>query len=392
MLILHQILDVLKLGKSWIIVGKTVHASNRMALGKEHLGQLRANEASDAGHKAFQVSASPPGQWIYILRCPNFFQIRSQLNPSGLDKHKGNRTSSIADGIVFCREAEKNTGVSKPLPSETSQMSPWIPREFPIPSGELRREFDCELAALLDGSSEFSSQINRDIVEQDKYRYYYILHRISRTPKHDINILDIGTSPLTILMKRLLGANVWTVDLTSRFRTSCIKEGIPFGLVDITRQGVPFKDVKYNYVLFLEVIEHLLANPTDVLSRIKAAMTTETMLFVSTPNFNSLRNVLYMITGKRVLSTMTEMLTPTSLGWGTPHFHEYTFDELVSVLTSAGFKVVAATWADYWDNFHALRHSTVDSIPAKLAMIPYILSVKAMPKLSRGLFAECRLK
>ena len=121
-------------------------------------------------------------------------------------------------------------------------------------------------------------------------------------------------------------------------------------------------------------------------------MTAETVLYVSTPNFNSLRNVLYMLTGRRVLSTMKEMMNPTSLGWGTPHFHEYTLDELVSVLASSGLGVAAASWANYWDNFNTLRHSAMDSILARFVMVPYVLSVKASPRLSRGLFAECRLK
>ncbi|TRZ49568.1 MAG: class I SAM-dependent methyltransferase [Dehalococcoidia bacterium] len=134
-------------------------------------------------------------------------------------------------------------------------------------------------------------------------------------------VLDIGCFPGYVTVAAgLLGYNVYGVDIEpSALARFTQKFGTKFIKANIENKKLPFNDQEFDCVIFTELIEHI--NPFSVgkvLSEIFRVLKNDGYLLMSTPNFSTLENRLFLSFGREIIP------------WG--HAREYTLNEVVNLL------------------------------------------------------------
>lgn len=118
------------------------------------------------------------------------------------------------------------------------------------------------------------------------------------------------------------------------------KHEIEFRQGDLN-QGLPFGDGSFDYVVMLEVIEHL-QNPYFVLREINRVLKTEGILLLSTPNILNLKSrfrFLFEGTYDYFREPPLELSTSPSHGFFDIHLFAYKYPELEYILFDTGFEI-----------------------------------------------------
>jgi len=103
---------------------------------------------------------------------------------------------------------------------------------------------------------------------------------------------------------------------------------------------------QYNLVLFTEVLEHLTANPVDILEQLLALLQTDGYLYLTTPNFFRKENVEKF----SIRANPQEAYPAGEDNWDAHHHHrEYGLKELLSFIDEAGGTTSAFYFSDCWD-------------------------------------------
>ena len=152
-------------------------------------------------------------------------------------------------------------------------------------------------------------------------------------------VLDLGCGDGDYA-KRLkdLGFDVIAGDIDiARFR---YKNEIEFKHCDITKE-MPFPDNCFDYVLFMEVIEHL-RNPYVVISEINRIIKKNGSLIISTPNILSLKSRFrFLAEGAYEYfreSPLDQVKNPKEVVFNL-HLVPYRYQELEYLLSASGFKI-----------------------------------------------------
>jgi SAM-dependent methyltransferase len=132
---------------------------------------------------------------------------------------------------------------------------------------------------------------------------------------------------------------------------------MPSHLFNLEEDRFPFADDAFDVVLFCEIIEHLLIDPTHPLREINRVLAPNGHLILTTPNMARLENVLRLVAGE---------------GTGDPysgngaygrHNREYTLHELSRLLDFCGFALETAFTADSHPNDFTNRYAYADLVP-----------------------------
>jgi SAM-dependent methyltransferase len=105
--------------------------------------------------------------------------------------------------------------------------------------------------------------------------------------------------------------------------------------VNLEEERLPVPDGTYDLVLCLEVIEHLEKDPMAMLNEINRVLKDSGLIYLTTPNSTSARNVLKIHHGFAPHFFM-QYLRSLELG---KHNIEYDPTQIVSLLDGAGFKI-----------------------------------------------------
>ena len=158
----------------------------------------------------------------------------------------------------------------------------------------------------------------------------------SRLPKGKVLDLGCGDGDYGKRLKGL-GFDVTAADIdTARFR---YKNEIEFKHCDITKQ-LPFTDNYFDYVLLMEVVEHL-RNPYVVLAEINRIIKGGGSLVISTPNILSLKSRFrYLFEGGYAYfrePPLDQTKNPKEVIFNL-HLVPYRYHELEYLLSACGFK------------------------------------------------------
>ena len=108
-----------------------------------------------------------------------------------------------------------------------------------------------------------------------------------------INLLDIGTSPFTfILRKRYPKLKITTIDISNRFLARCKKENITLKTVDLNKINKLPIESRYDIITFLEVLEHLKSTHKRLFFWLEEILTNDGVCLVQTPNKYSFKALL----------------------------------------------------------------------------------------------------
>ena len=135
-------------------------------------------------------------------------------------------------------------------------------------------------------------------------------------------------------------------------------------------QGLPFKDMSFDSVVALEVIEHV-DNDTYLLREVHRVLRDEGILILSTPNVDHL--------GRRLEYTLFRKKPPTRKPKNPYHKHEYTPKDLARLLESTGFTV-----EEKWGQI--LTFPLVHRLPARLR----VNTGRLLPDLSFHIICKAR--
>lgn len=171
-------------------------------------------------------------------------------------------------------------------------------------------------------------------------RYADALGAVARLPlPAGPSVLDVGPSPLTVMLHDLLRVPVDTLGFdTIHFASEAGALGgrhHVYDLNDAQSEDTWLRGVgPYDLITMSEVIEHLHTSPLLVLAFLRSLLREGGYLMVQTPNAAALGRRVRLLLGKNPYHLINEDATNPM------HFREYTLDELVSYARRSGFEVV----------------------------------------------------
>lgn len=187
-----------------------------------------------------------------------------------------------------------------------------------------------------------------------RYRYASIIAQLDAPPHTPI--LEIGTTPGQFT--RLLvesGYRVAGVDLDPSTRSALWQQlGVDVRQANLEQEAIPFPDGAFEWVIFSEVIEHLVYSPLPLLRDIRRVLRPGGHLIITTPNElylkSRLRTLIRLLLWQSLLTPKefrTQMLLEGHARY-TTHSRTYTMKELCWLLEHAGFTIrqhrYEATW------------------------------------------------
>lgn len=220
-----------------------------------------------------------------------------------------------------------------------------------------------------------------------KIRYQQILEKIEKISSgKKITILDIGCYPYHVghILEKL-GHTVYGIaSLHEPVKHPRVRE------CNIEKDRFPFKDNFFDMVLCNEVIEHLVQSPFPPLSEIKRVLKPEGFLMVTTPNIARSINRMKLLLGQSPMFPIDVYEENNKKGSIVYHRHnrEYTLQELMRVVKSAGFAIAEK---GYFVSYTPFRKKLVkDSFFMKTGKIINFIGMELISNLKDTLFVIAR--
>ncbi|MCU0490754.1 MAG: methyltransferase domain-containing protein [Chloroflexaceae bacterium] len=218
-----------------------------------------------------------------------------------------------------------------------------------------------------------------------RHRFAAMLAPLRATP--GAAVLEVGVTPgqFTELLVAA-GYRVSGVDLNPEpRRATWARLGVEVRKANLERESLPYGDGQFDWVVFSEVIEHLVYSPLPVLREFRRVLRPGGKLLISTPNElyakSRLRAMLRMLLWQS-LSTKAEfrhqMLLEGDARY-TTHSRTYTMGELAWLVQEAGFRVVQRRYEAPWEKVgleagraqtHPLRFAAKAAFAALTAAVP----------------------
>lgn len=109
-------------------------------------------------------------------------------------------------------------------------------------------------------------------------------------------------------------------------------------------------------VLFCEILEHLIADPAQVISEINRVLKLNGCCILTTPNVNRYVNIRKLLLGENLYDQYS--------GYGPygRHNREYTLGEVQHLLTLHGFQLEQSFTADVWPKIAPVRNDALDAV------------------------------
>lgn len=194
-------------------------------------------------------------------------------------------------------------------------------------------------------------------------RYAFILDQILQLNlPQGAKILDVGCFPLH-LFRALELAGFEIHGISSHHEPIKDKKIV---VLNIETDQLPFQESSFDLIVFTEVMEHLLYNPSVYLAKFLRLLRPNGYLLITTPNAVHLKHRLQMLFGKTSqfpLFQLTDSL-PTNGFIYHRHNREYTLSELENILTQNRFKISQAGHFNAYSPLREKLHS--DTFPVKI--------------------------
>ena len=152
-------------------------------------------------------------------------------------------------------------------------------------------------------------------------------------PGHPLDILDVGGGQMALISTKLWGDRGVVSDLPGPHLSYIAAQGIETIEWNLCKFEPPVVS-NFDFVFFLEVIEHLPIPGYIVLERLRKVLRPGGTILCTTPNLYRLRNLVYMAIGHPVFEHFQYPDEETALG----HVLEYSKEHLDWQFARAGFK------------------------------------------------------
>ncbi len=218
------------------------------------------------------------------------------------------------------------------------------------------------------GLYEYSNSVPTEVtIEKIKKLVAFLMNQI-----HIKNVLDIACGNGIILCQfKKLGYNTYGTEYDSRLEEIGEKKGftmLPGGVLPSKPDG----KTSFDLIIFTEIIEHI-NNPKEVINNIYNLLSSNGILYITTPNFDSLE--------RKLLGN----------GWGMicypEHISYYSPKTLHKLLTKSGFKKIHL----YTENisiFRIVEYMRNSKNEKNVHLNPEAISAKAQKLVSENIFAK----
>lgn len=200
-----------------------------------------------------------------------------------------------------------------------------------------------------------------------------------------LSLLDIGSSPLTfILKKRYPHINITTLDLSPNLSKRCKEVDINFIQADLNYPNRLPTVKKYDVIVFLEVLEHLRCDHKKIIKWISTILKENGTCVLQTPNKYSLKQlILAFIGGLKTWDKLSKRpTTPDEFA----HFKEYSLPELKSLIAAVPtLKINKANHPLYYDTLESsIVYRKFTTLAKPLLYVHYLITF-SVPTLRRGM-------
>jgi SAM-dependent methyltransferase len=215
-------------------------------------------------------------------------------------------------------------------------------------------------AALSTSEERLKEELAHNLVDPDNadelrgyldFSFRRLLTTLDFVPDSGGRVLELGANPyfLTLLLERfrrfeLELANFFggSGENAQQIRNEETGESHEFRYreFNVEQDQFPYPDAHFDGVIYCEILEHLIRDPTASLAEIHRVLKPGGWLLLTTPNVARRQNVMCLVRGKN-------MYDPYS-GYGPygRHNREYTAGELRELLANTGFEVTELTTQD----------------------------------------------
>jgi len=152
------------------------------------------------------------------------------------------------------------------------------------------------------------------------------------------SVLDLGCGDGTLLDSlRLKENDAEGLDISQEAIKKCEAKNHKVKLFDFSNGQLPYADNSFDYVVMLDVLEHLY-NPDTLLAEAKRV--SRQFIVLSVPNFSSLPARLQVALGK----------VPENNKRGKGHIFWFNWNVLAKMLQARELKIVASKYRTFWQN------------------------------------------
>jgi SAM-dependent methyltransferase len=173
----------------------------------------------------------------------------------------------------------------------------------------------------------------------------YLLKNSSLTQGRAPRLLDVGAQvgAMAAYAARL-GFRVAAVDYphyARRFAPILAPHGVNYRSCDVSHEPLPFPDASFDFVTYMDIIEHHAFSPKRVLREIRRVLAPGGSVIITTPNHASIYNRLSLFLGRSVQDDFAYFFDSCD-GYDTypGHHREYTRRDLRLALAATGFRVL----------------------------------------------------
>lgn len=176
--------------------------------------------------------------------------------------------------------------------------------------------------------------------ESSFYRQYRSSNMILSRVKPNARVLSLGAGGAFVeeVAKKHLNASVFVVDFeeTLKIEGELYQNfaGMFPGDISDPDWVSPLSDI--DAVFWFDNIEHLRADPTNILRKLSTALAPGGQIFITTDNFARLRNILKLIFNRSIVALPPDLFAEVDFEHEYVHRREYTRPELETCLKNAG--------------------------------------------------------
>lgn len=179
-----------------------------------------------------------------------------------------------------------------------------------------------------------------------EFKVRVLRHILAHAPGNvaQASLLDVGAQFGSLaLYAAKLGFRVAAVDtgpFADRFREIATEHGVDYRECHAGPQPLPFPDCAFEFVTYMDVLEHHSFSPKRILQEIHRVLIPGGQLILLTPNHASIYNRLKLLFGRSVNDDLDYFFdTSAADKVYDGHHREYTRAEIKSLLQRTGFRV-----------------------------------------------------
>ncbi len=220
-------------------------------------------------------------------------------------------------------------------------------RKFRVATPDLEDAIRAAIGAFTDNYTRFHA-----LRFADQLRTLVAIRRQMLPDRERVRVLDCGVMPISRMYHTVLPEiDLCTAEFPGKDKSRAAYGAhehyeINLELEDLSTKFPDMRERKFDIILFCEIMEHLRADPVEILQDFKRILAPDGAIYLTTPNVMALGSVLALTSGVSAQAKYSKRNRVHEVG--NIHVREYTMKELVASTASAGLAVKYRAIEEYF--------------------------------------------